>query len=309
MGGVEVLPQLDMTPSGYQNPSMNMSYTHNMPPQQPPGHRMGVGRMGIGSEHRQRGFRHDPYKSLRGRVRGPKQHLNRSPMAASQSHSESIVKMPVSDISNEMKVIKTEPEIQILDNESSNQSHSDTGAINNSQNPSHSQQPLLQSAESGVDLIPGENPPPVSDSLSMNPNIPPELAEGQALHADLASLVSDQANVSVDDLNSSAISDSSVNVKMEGGGDSDTELEITGMEPGVDIMPQDNWGQNISMSDVSMDASYDALGATGSSLDLSAGQSGYSKYFDTFTFSMRQNHLWFHVTMTWKLHKDVGTHI
>lgn len=287
MSGVEALPQLDMTPSGYQNPSMNMSYTQGMPPQQPPGHRMGVGRMGFGSEHRHRGFRHDPYKSLRGRVRGPKQHSNKSPIAASQSHSESIVKLPVSDISNERKVIKTEPEI--IDNESSNQSRSDTGATNNSQDSSHSHQPLLQTTEP-VDLISGDNPPAVSDSLSITAIMQGELTEGQTLHADLASLVSDQANVSVDELNSSAISDSSVNVKMEGGDDSDSELQIIGMEPGVDVMPQDNWGQNISMSDVSMDASYDAIGATGSSLDLSTGQSGYSKYFNTYTLSMKQNH-------------------
>ncbi|KAH3897353.1 hypothetical protein DPMN_021541 [Dreissena polymorpha] len=77
--------------------------------------------------------------------------------------------------------------------------------------------------------------------------------EGLELGADFTNFMSEK-------------SDSNARVKLEA---ADNDLEITGVEAGQPMLPQD-WGANVSMG-----ANFDPTGATGSQADMT-GQQGYS---------------------------------
>ncbi|XP_052260405.1 transcription factor btd-like isoform X6 [Dreissena polymorpha] len=86
--------------------------------------------------------------------------------------------------------------------------------------------------------------------------------EGLSLGADLSSLVSGD----------NSEHDPDVSVKLEAISEAEMDLEITGVEPGRPMQPQD-WGANDSVG-----ANFDPTGATGSQADMT-GQQGYS-FFD-----------------------------
>ncbi|XP_052260425.1 sal-like protein 3 isoform X25 [Dreissena polymorpha] len=83
--------------------------------------------------------------------------------------------------------------------------------------------------------------------------------EGLSLGADLSSLVSGD----------NSEHDPDVSVKLEAISEAEMDLEITGVEPGRPMQPQD-WGANDSVG-----ANFDPTGATGSQADMT-GQQGYS---------------------------------
>jgi hypothetical protein len=66
--------------------------------------------------------------------------------------------------------------------------------------------------------------------------------------------------------------DPNVSVKLEALTENEMELEITGVEPGRPMVPQDNWDPNVSMG-----MNYDPTGATGNPGDMTA--QGYSKCY------------------------------
>ncbi|XP_052260401.1 zinc finger protein 768-like isoform X2 [Dreissena polymorpha] len=82
--------------------------------------------------------------------------------------------------------------------------------------------------------------------------------EGLSLGADLSSLVSGD----------NSEHDPDVSVKLEAISEAEMDLEITGVEPGRPMQPQD-WGANDSVG-----ANFDPTGATGSQADMT-GQQGY----------------------------------
>ncbi|XP_052260411.1 zinc finger and SCAN domain-containing protein 10-like isoform X12 [Dreissena polymorpha] len=83
--------------------------------------------------------------------------------------------------------------------------------------------------------------------------------EGLSLGADLSSLVSGD----------NSEHDPDVSVKLEAISEAEMDLEITGVEPGRPMQPQD-WGANDSVG-----ANFDPTGATGSQADMT-GQQGYN---------------------------------
>ncbi|XP_052260402.1 zinc finger protein egl-43-like isoform X3 [Dreissena polymorpha] len=84
--------------------------------------------------------------------------------------------------------------------------------------------------------------------------------EGLSLGADLSSLVSGD----------NSEHDPDVSVKLEAISEAEMDLEITGVEPGRPMQPQD-WGANDSVG-----ANFDPTGATGSQADMT-GQQGYTE--------------------------------
>ncbi|KAL4218006.1 nucleic acid-templated transcription [Mactra antiquata] len=121
------------------------------------------------------------------------------------------------------------------------------------------------------------------DSTGDNSNTPVKSEPGMDNNSANSDLVNrDDDNTNSSNVNESADdragdNDSNVDpaaVKVEALTETEFELEITGVEPGMSSqpMPQDNWGQNLS-GDMSFDPT---LGASGSAADMSA-QQGYKK--------------------------------
>lgn len=230
---VTALKHLEMQSPGFPDPTV-MGYSPH--PSQ---------RGQIGTSRTSKVGRHEPYRRRRGQ--GPRQPSDMGLPATDQNRTDSV--MGISGTPDK-SAVKTESES--VENESSNQSFSETGADSNVHDSSHLQQANSESTDlNTVDSV----TEPLADFAGDGSN-------------------TDQSN----ELDSGAICDNSINVKQEAGLDSDLELQITGMEPARSTVSQDNWGANMSMSDVSMDMTYDPIGATGSSLDIQAGQQGYSKY-------------------------------
>ncbi|XP_045180275.1 sal-like protein 1 isoform X14 [Mercenaria mercenaria] len=166
------------------------------------------------------------------------------------------------------QIIKIEPDDN--NDETSNQeagdldtAESETNAQNSSQSPSQNNPP---STPSKLKSESGEKDDDAR-SESSNSTIPNEpAAEGLSLDSDLSNLISggnQQQSSETSEM------DPNVSVKLEALTENEMELEITGVEPGRPVMPQDNWDPNVSMG-----MNFDPTGATGNQGDMTA--QGYS---------------------------------
>ncbi|XP_045180266.1 zinc finger protein 774-like isoform X6 [Mercenaria mercenaria] len=174
------------------------------------------------------------------------------------------------------QIIKIEPDDN--NDETSNQeagdldtAESETNAQNSSQSPSQNNPP---STPSKLKSESGEKDDDAR-SESSNSTIPNEpAAEGLSLDSDLSNLISggnQQQSSETSEM------DPNVSVKLEALTENEMELEITGVEPGRPVMPQDNWDPNVSMG-----MNFDPTGATGNQGDMTA--QGYSGQFATQRF-------------------------
>ncbi|XP_045180267.1 sal-like protein 1 isoform X7 [Mercenaria mercenaria] len=169
------------------------------------------------------------------------------------------------------QIIKIEPDDN--NDETSNQeagdldtAESETNAQNSSQSPSQNNPP---STPSKLKSESGEKDDDAR-SESSNSTIPNEpAAEGLSLDSDLSNLISggnQQQSSETSEM------DPNVSVKLEALTENEMELEITGVEPGRPVMPQDNWDPNVSMG-----MNFDPTGATGNQGDMTA--QGYNASF------------------------------
>ncbi|XP_060590056.1 zinc finger E-box-binding homeobox 2-like isoform X10 [Ruditapes philippinarum] len=210
-------------------------------------------------------LRHQPYPM----TRPPK--LKRPPLNFDPGRSP--VGMPShspmrSPTANKLdgQIIKIEPDDS---NEASNQSENETGNQDNSDNASQSPSHAAN-APSSVKSESGEKDDDArsESSNSTIPNEPP--AEGLSLDSDLSNLIS--GNNQEQSSETTSEMDPNVSVKLEALTENEMDLEITGVEPGRPMVPQDNWDPNVSMG-----MNYDPTGATGNQGDMSAqGYSGCS---------------------------------
>ncbi|XP_060590017.1 early growth response factor homolog 1-like isoform X5 [Ruditapes philippinarum] len=208
-------------------------------------------------------LRHQPYPM----TRPPK--LKRPPLNFDPGRSP--VGMPShspmrSPTANKLdgQIIKIEPDDS---NEASNQSENETGNQDNSDNASQSPSHAAN-APSSVKSESGEKDDDArsESSNSTIPNEPP--AEGLSLDSDLSNLIS--GNNQEQSSETTSEMDPNVSVKLEALTENEMDLEITGVEPGRPMVPQDNWDPNVSMG-----MNYDPTGATGNQGDMSA--QGYSQ--------------------------------
>ncbi|XP_060590120.1 zinc finger protein 768-like isoform X18 [Ruditapes philippinarum] len=203
-------------------------------------------------------LRHQPYPM----TRPPK--LKRPPLNFDPGRSP--VGMPShspmrSPTANKLdgQIIKIEPDDS---NEASNQSENETGNQDNSDNASQSPSHAAN-APSSVKSESGEKDDDArsESSNSTIPNEPP--AEGLSLDSDLSNLIS--GNNQEQSSETTSEMDPNVSVKLEALTENEMDLEITGVEPGRPMVPQDNWDPNVSMG-----MNYDPTGATGNQGDMSA---------------------------------------
>ncbi|XP_052260335.1 zinc finger protein egl-43-like isoform X4 [Dreissena polymorpha] len=122
-------------------------------------------------------------------------------------------------------------------------------------NQSATSQPSSPSSHQNLKSEPGTDDANSESSSSHNE----QNQEGLSLGADLSSLVSGD----------NSEHDPDVSVKLEAISEAEMDLEITGVEPGRPMQPQD-WGAN------AMGMNFDPTGATGSQADMT-GQQGYSE--------------------------------
>ncbi|XP_060579409.1 zinc finger protein 84-like [Ruditapes philippinarum] len=158
------------------------------------------------------------------------------------------------------QIIKIEPEDS--NDESSNQDsaapESDINAQSSSQSPSNAPStPSKVKSESGEK----DDDAKSESSNSTIPNEPP--AEGLSLDSDLSNLIS--GNNQEQSSETASEMDPNVSVKLEALTENEMELEITGVEPGRPMVPQDNWDPSVSMG-----MNYDPTGATGNPGDMTA---------------------------------------
>ncbi|XP_045181215.2 zinc finger and SCAN domain-containing protein 2-like isoform X5 [Mercenaria mercenaria] len=187
------------------------------------------------------GNRHEPYPAAR-----PSRRTSTEPSPVKVNNgSGQVIKVELDTHSNENDTIN-----QDTDQSSSHQSNAPSSVKS-------------ESGEKDED----------AQSESSNSTIPNEpLAEGISLDSDLSNVISGPSHTQSGE--SSEI-DPNVSVKIEALTESEMELEITGVEPGRPVVPQDNWDPNISLG-MNFDPSQ---GATGNQADMS-GQ-GYSEGFIT----------------------------
>ncbi|XP_052260336.1 histone-lysine N-methyltransferase MECOM-like isoform X5 [Dreissena polymorpha] len=121
-------------------------------------------------------------------------------------------------------------------------------------NQSATSQPSSPSSHQNLKSEPGTDDANSESSSSHNE----QNQEGLSLGADLSSLVSGD----------NSEHDPDVSVKLEAISEAEMDLEITGVEPGRPMQPQD-WGAN------AMGMNFDPTGATGSQADMT-GQQGYN---------------------------------
>ncbi|XP_045181743.2 histone-lysine N-methyltransferase MECOM-like isoform X12 [Mercenaria mercenaria] len=231
------------------------------PRAQSPVHPIALTRASPGSQIRPHGVRHEPYPM----TRPPKTKRTSLNFEQGKNPTTGPSQTPMrSPVGNRLdgQVIKIEPED---DNEASNQSESDTA---NQEKPgSSSQSPSQNNAPSSVKSESGEKDDDAR-SESSNSTIPNEpAAEGLSLDSDLSNLISggnQQQSSETSEM------DPNVSVKLEALTENEMELEITGVEPGRPVVPQDNWDPNVSMG-----MNFDPTGATGNQGDLTA--QGYNR--------------------------------
>ncbi|XP_045181217.2 uncharacterized protein LOC123540335 isoform X7 [Mercenaria mercenaria] len=182
------------------------------------------------------GNRHEPYPAAR-----PSRRTSTEPSPVKVNNgSGQVIKVELDTHSNENDTIN-----QDTDQSSSHQSNAPSSVKS-------------ESGEKDED----------AQSESSNSTIPNEpLAEGISLDSDLSNVISGPSHTQSGE--SSEI-DPNVSVKIEALTESEMELEITGVEPGRPVVPQDNWDPNISLG-MNFDPSQ---GATGNQADMS-GQ-GYN---------------------------------
>ncbi|XP_045180270.1 zinc finger and BTB domain-containing protein 22-like isoform X10 [Mercenaria mercenaria] len=179
------------------------------------------------------------------------------------------------------QIIKIEPDDN--NDETSNQeagdldtAESETNAQNSSQSPSQNNPP---STPSKLKSESGEKDDDAR-SESSNSTIPNEpAAEGLSLDSDLSNLISggnQQQSSETSEM------DPNVSVKLEALTENEMELEITGVEPGRPVMPQDNWDPNVSMG-----MNFDPTGATGNQGDMTA--QGYKMPIQYEVFTNKEN--------------------
>ncbi|XP_053383392.1 Krueppel-like factor luna isoform X20 [Mercenaria mercenaria] len=232
------------------------------PRAQSPVHPIALTRASPGSQIRPHGVRHEPYPM----TRPPKTKRTSLNFEQGKNPTTGPSQTPMrSPVGNRLdgQVIKIEPED---DNEASNQSESDTA---NQEKPgSSSQSPSQNNAPSSVKSESGEKDDDAR-SESSNSTIPNEpAAEGLSLDSDLSNLISggnQQQSSETSEM------DPNVSVKLEALTENEMELEITGVEPGRPVVPQDNWDPNVSMG-----MNFDPTGATGNQGDLTA--QGYKSW-------------------------------
>lgn len=207
-------------------------------------HPVAMTRAPRGFRMRSPGARHEPYP------------MSRPPRKPSIESSPSAAGLAGANTDNG-QIIKLEP-----DNESSNQSVNDlvdqdiSSSPHQQSNPPSSVKP--ESGEKDEDAL-------SESSTSTIPNEP--TSEGLGLDSDLSNLISgpsEQQSVEGGE------EDTDISVKLEAITENEMELEITGVEPGRPIVPQDDWDPNISMG-----MNFDPTGATGNMGDLASP--GYSK--------------------------------
>lgn len=201
-------------------------------------------------------MRHEPYPVARPVRRGS---LNTDQVAKSPGKSKL-----------DGQVIKIEPE----DGDQSNQSA--PGAPESSQPASPSVNPSTPSslkpesdnnddAESSSSTIPNEG----TDYNKVSDTGPPG---GLSLDSDLSNLISATSTSTTDSAQDTSTGlDPDVSVKLEAVGDSDMDLEITGVELGSTAAAE----QQMLSQDWAMGGM--PSGATGGPGDMAAGQQGYSK--------------------------------
>ncbi|XP_045181216.2 myoneurin-like isoform X6 [Mercenaria mercenaria] len=184
------------------------------------------------------GNRHEPYPAAR-----PSRRTSTEPSPVKVNNgSGQVIKVELDTHSNENDTIN-----QDTDQSSSHQSNAPSSVKS-------------ESGEKDED----------AQSESSNSTIPNEpLAEGISLDSDLSNVISGPSHTQSGE--SSEI-DPNVSVKIEALTESEMELEITGVEPGRPVVPQDNWDPNISLG-MNFDPSQ---GATGNQADMS-GQGYNSK--------------------------------
>ncbi|XP_045181734.2 myoneurin-like isoform X3 [Mercenaria mercenaria] len=242
------------------------------PRAQSPVHPIALTRASPGSQIRPHGVRHEPYPM----TRPPKTKRTSLNFEQGKNPTTGPSQTPMrSPVGNRLdgQVIKIEPED---DNEASNQSESDTA---NQEKPgSSSQSPSQNNAPSSVKSESGEKDDDAR-SESSNSTIPNEpAAEGLSLDSDLSNLISggnQQQSSETSEM------DPNVSVKLEALTENEMELEITGVEPGRPVVPQDNWDPNVSMG-----MNFDPTGATGNQGDLTA--QGYNKFTAVPTVSQQR---------------------
>ncbi|XP_045181740.1 Krueppel-like factor luna isoform X8 [Mercenaria mercenaria] len=246
------------------------------PRAQSPVHPIALTRASPGSQIRPHGVRHEPYPM----TRPPKTKRTSLNFEQGKNPTTGPSQTPMrSPVGNRLdgQVIKIEPED---DNEASNQSESDTA---NQEKPgSSSQSPSQNNAPSSVKSESGEKDDDAR-SESSNSTIPNEpAAEGLSLDSDLSNLISggnQQQSSETSEM------DPNVSVKLEALTENEMELEITGVEPGRPVVPQDNWDPNVSMG-----MNFDPTGATGNQGDLTA--QGYSPSYKKGEQSLGGRNFW-----------------
>ncbi|XP_045181742.1 myoneurin-like isoform X11 [Mercenaria mercenaria] len=245
------------------------------PRAQSPVHPIALTRASPGSQIRPHGVRHEPYPM----TRPPKTKRTSLNFEQGKNPTTGPSQTPMrSPVGNRLdgQVIKIEPED---DNEASNQSESDTA---NQEKPgSSSQSPSQNNAPSSVKSESGEKDDDAR-SESSNSTIPNEpAAEGLSLDSDLSNLISggnQQQSSETSEM------DPNVSVKLEALTENEMELEITGVEPGRPVVPQDNWDPNVSMG-----MNFDPTGATGNQGDLTA--QGYNVFIPAETYSTMEDEI------------------
>ncbi|XP_053383326.1 Krueppel-like factor luna isoform X3 [Mercenaria mercenaria] len=210
-------------------------------------HPVGIHKASPGSLIRSPGVRHEPYTVSHSPRRAPLNFDSGRNLASGPGSSPVRV-----DNKLDGQVIKIEPG---SDNEASNQS--ENGAINHSKLESLNQS---QSGEISVQSDSRSQSGEKDDDAqleSANTTIPNEsLAEGLSLDSDLSNVISGPSYIQGGE---SGEMDPNVSVKIEALTESEMELEITGVEPGRPVVPQDNWDPNVSMG-MNFDPSQGAVG-------------------------------------------------
>lgn len=226
-------------------------------------------------------MRHEPYPMpRRGSLNLEQQ--GRSP-GPGPGPSSGAMKLPVGN-KVDGQVIKIEPEEDGGSNQSAPGAQSAEGAQDSSQPASPSANPSTPSkvkpessekdddakSESSTSTIPNE-----TSDLNKSSDIGPP--GGLSLDSDLSNLISaasTSVSDSVQDTSAGSGLDPNVTVKMEDVGDSDMDLEITGVELGSTPVPEQqmgaqDWAQGMM--------GVMPTGATGGPGDMTPGQQGYSK--------------------------------
>ncbi|XP_060589051.1 homeotic protein spalt-major-like isoform X6 [Ruditapes philippinarum] len=286
-------PRYDGMGGGYMQ---HRSPRYHSPQQSP--HPVALSRVAPGSRMRSPGNRHQPYPM----ARPARPTLSFDQQGRSPGQGPGPMVTPVRNTKLDGQVIKIEPEDE---DEKSNQSANEntnvqsdvkTNISESSQPSSPSIKPSTPSQTQGPSASDNEDARSESSSSTI-PNEASDLkfsdtnpAAGLSLDSDLSNILPTDSSVnepSTSQGNEQGTMeglDPNISVKLEAFGDSEMDLEITGVELGQNTLTQEQMSSQEWMANVQNVMQ----GASGSSADM-AGQQGYSQVVETYQQADVQN--------------------